>query len=206
MNTPINSIFPRYHLLHFEQLSLLCNILSFSCTSKTSNSTIRCNNSMTWDVWGKRISLQSLPNSLSTTAPNTASQFAIRYSLPTRNIQQFQINLSLKLCNVRCIHHHITNCIYFIHNIHPNLILYKAIHSTTSAASMFIHNVHSPYPPTSNYTKNSAPVSAHSALARGHYMKKRGRRPTLPHCGAVPSARPGLTSLFGMGRGGTPGL
>ena len=32
------------------------------------------------------------------------------------------------------------------------------------------------------------------------------RRPTLPHCGAVPSARPGLTSLFGMGRGGTPGL
>ena len=35
---------------------------------------------------------------------------------------------------------------------------------------------------------------------------KRRRRPTLPHCGAVPSARPGLTSLFGMGRGGTPGL
>ena len=35
---------------------------------------------------------------------------------------------------------------------------------------------------------------------------ERRRRPTLPHCGAVPSARPGLTSLFGMGRGGTPGL
>ena len=34
---------------------------------------------------------------------------------------------------------------------------------------------------------------------------ERRRRPTLPHCGAVPSARPGLTSLFGMGRGGTPG-
>ena len=33
----------------------------------------------------------------------------------------------------------------------------------------------------------------------------RRRRPTLPHCGAVPSACPGLTSLFGMGRGGTPG-
>ena len=32
------------------------------------------------------------------------------------------------------------------------------------------------------------------------------RRPTLPHCGAVPSARSGLTSLFGMGRGGTPRL
>ena len=34
----------------------------------------------------------------------------------------------------------------------------------------------------------------------------RRRRPTLPHCGAVPSARSGLTSLFGMGRGGTPRL
>ncbi len=28
--------------------------------------------------------------------------------------------------------------------------------------------------------------------------------PTLPHCIAVPSAQSGLTSLFGMGRGGTP--
>ena len=28
-----------------------------------------------------------------------------------------------------------------------------------------------------------------------------GRRPTLPPVRAVPSARPGLTSLFGMGRG-----
>ena len=37
-------------------------------------------------------------------------------------------------------------------------------------------------------------------------LHRRRRRPTLPHCGAVPSARPGLTSLFGMGRGGTPGL
>ena len=32
------------------------------------------------------------------------------------------------------------------------------------------------------------------------------RRPTLPPGGAVPSARPGLTSLFGMGRGGPPAL
>ena len=28
--------------------------------------------------------------------------------------------------------------------------------------------------------------------------------PTLPHCIAVPSAQLGLTSLFEMGRGGTP--
>ena len=33
---------------------------------------------------------------------------------------------------------------------------------------------------------------------------KRRRLPTLPHCIAVPSAHTGLTSLFGMGRGGTP--
>ena len=33
----------------------------------------------------------------------------------------------------------------------------------------------------------------------------RRRRPTLPLC-AVPSARRGLTALFGMGRGGTPAL
>ena len=33
---------------------------------------------------------------------------------------------------------------------------------------------------------------------------KRRRLPTLPHCIAVPSAQVGLTSLFGMGRGGTP--
>ena len=33
---------------------------------------------------------------------------------------------------------------------------------------------------------------------------KKRRLPTLPHCIAVPSAQAGLTSLFGMGRGGTP--
>ena len=31
-----------------------------------------------------------------------------------------------------------------------------------------------------------------------------GQSPTLPHSIAVPSAQAGLTSLFGMGRGGTP--
>ncbi len=40
--------------------------------------------------------------------------------------------------------------------------------------------------------------------ARVRHCLKRGRRPTLPHCIAVPSALAGLTSLFGMGRGGTP--
>ena len=35
-------------------------------------------------------------------------------------------------------------------------------------------------------------------------LQKKWRPPTLPHCIAVPSAQAGLTSLFGMGRGGTP--
>ena len=39
---------------------------------------------------------------------------------------------------------------------------------------------------------------------KGATKKENGRPPTLPHCIAVPSAQAGLTSLFGMGRGGTP--
>ena len=35
---------------------------------------------------------------------------------------------------------------------------------------------------------------------------KERQLPTLPPGGAVPSAMAGLTSLFGMGRGGTPPL
>ena len=38
-------------------------------------------------------------------------------------------------------------------------------------------------------------------LDNGFYFKI-GHRPTLPHFTAVPSALAGLTSLFGMGRGG----
>ena len=39
----------------------------------------------------------------------------------------------------------------------------------------------------------------------GHcWLNKKRQRPTLPPGGAVPSARAGLTSLFGMGRGGSP--
>ena len=40
----------------------------------------------------------------------------------------------------------------------------------------------------------------------GGRNKKKGRRPALPPVKAVPSARAGLTALFGMGRGGTPPL
>ena len=42
-----------------------------------------------------------------------------------------------------------------------------------------------------------------SLLITGLLLEK-WRPPTLPHCIAVPSAQAGLTSLFGMGRGGTP--
>ena len=46
--------------------------------------------------------------------------------------------------------------------------------------------------------KRTSKISLQSSLY------KRRRLPTLPHCIAVPSAQTGLTSLFGMGRGGTP--
>ena len=46
--------------------------------------------------------------------------------------------------------------------------------------------------------KRASKISLQSSLS------KRRRPPTLPHCIAVPSAQTGLTSLFGMGRGGTP--
>ena len=52
------------------------------------------------------------------------------------------------------------------------------------------------------YTKK-ARVLSYAWNSRG--VKKR-RWPTLPQLNAVPSARVGLTSLFGMGRGGTPTL
>ena len=50
-----------------------------------------------------------------------------------------------------------------------------------------------------NKKKSAEDISTLSTLA-----SKRRRPPTLPHCIAVPSAQAGLTSLFGMGRGGTP--
>ena len=49
--------------------------------------------------------------------------------------------------------------------------------------------------------KNAGPLGLQDQRGPGF---KRRRRPTLPHCIAVPSALAGLTSLFGMGRGGTP--
>ena len=51
--------------------------------------------------------------------------------------------------------------------------------------------------------KSKAPAPG-DVPRRGRHGKKSRRPPTLPHCGAVPSAQPGLTSLFGMGRGGAP--
>ena len=55
--------------------------------------------------------------------------------------------------------------------------------------------------PPGPYTKKGLPEIA---LQKSSVQK--GQRPTLPHCIAVPSAPAGLTSLFGMGRGGTPRL
>ena len=59
-------------------------------------------------------------------------------------------------------------------------------------------------------TGDRTPVTATKKGVPGHHClrtpEEKRRLPTLPHCIAVPSAQAGLTSLFGMGRGGTPPL
>ena len=59
-------------------------------------------------------------------------------------------------------------------------------------------------------TGDITPATATKKGVPGHRClrtpKEKRRLPTLPHCIAVPSAQAGLTSLFGMGRGGTPPL
>ena len=50
---------------------------------------------------------------------------------------------------------------------------------------------------------HSKKAASYSPASHRTLTQKR-RPPTLPHRIAVPSAQAGLTSLFGMGRGGTP--
>src|SRR5690606_13998512 len=50
--------------------------------------------------------------------------------------------------------------------------------------------------------KNVFNAKSPDSLLRERGFCKIGRRPTLPPVTAVPSALAGLTSLFGMGRGG----
>src|SRR5690554_5631953 len=54
------------------------------------------------------------------------------------------------------------------------------------------------------FTSKVVPGKKKARLIAGLYGY--GRRPTLPGVTPVPSARQGLTSLFGMGRGGAPAL
>ena len=54
---------------------------------------------------------------------------------------------------------------------------------------------------------NKKGPKAHHKIKKPHLSMRLQRiwqLPTLPHCGAVPSAMRGLTSLFGMGRGEHP--
>ena len=55
-----------------------------------------------------------------------------------------------------------------------------------------------------NSRKEHKKSSGYISVIRAFIYYKRRRSPTLPHCIAVPSAQTGLTSLFGMVRGGTP--
>ena len=54
--------------------------------------------------------------------------------------------------------------------------------------------------------RNAQKKSSLSSVELKELTEKKWRRPTLPQLNAVPSARVGLTSLFEMGRGGTPTL
>ncbi len=61
-----------------------------------------------------------------------------------------------------------------------------------------------PLPPPSQGHKKRSPRGLFLRDSITTPVVERRRPPTLPHCIAVPSAQAGLTSLFGMGRGGTP--
>ena len=55
------------------------------------------------------------------------------------------------------------------------------------------------------HTKKESPAPDGRAQDSWLNLEKNGGD-LLSHCHAVPSARTGLTALFGMGRGGTPAL
>ena len=73
--------------------------------------------------------------------------------------------------------------------IYPVIPVYLAI---------LVHLVILVYPALPGKADKKKPQNNHSEA-----LFERRRLPTLPHCIAVPSAQAGLTSLFGMGRGGT---
>ena len=96
-------------------------------------------------------------------------------------------------------------------------IAYHAYHSLSIAITSY----HYLSPPIIAYPRLSLPIPAYPLLSPFSFPNlphqksppptlpvdgepKSRQPPTLPHCIAVPSAQTGLTSLFGMGRGGTP--
>ena len=92
----------------------------------------------------------------------------------------------------------IDNWISLIDNIEL-LIMYNRDFTSPIPIPRPRQGPHTIHPHKHTKKKSPPPVSPD----RGD-IKKRRRPPTLPHCIAVPSAQAGLTSLFGMGRGGTP--
>ena len=83
----------------------------------------------------------------------------------------------------------------------------KIVRTTDSSGKVFKTKEISVTIPIKGDTKNRLffDTKGKDIIVLGAPSKKR-RLPTLPHCIAVPSAQVGLTSLFGMGRGGTPPL
>ena len=87
--------------------------------------------------------------------------------------------------------------------ISHNITAHQPSHHRPSSLITAYHRLShpSPSPPPSLQTKKRR---APETCLRGSPVCERRRPPTLPHYIAVPSAQAGLTSLFGMGRGGTP--
>ena len=74
---------------------------------------------------------------------------------------------------------------------------------------LFIKKLKRPCKPRLHFLQDGKPKKSppEDFSSGGHHsLDEKRRLPTLPHCIAVPSAQAGLTSLFGMGRGGTPPL
>ena len=99
----------------------------------------------------------------------------------------------------------------------------KPIHASSAPATSPPAEQTNKQPPASQHPKASqqAPAPRRRGNRRAHYpappqtgrhkkkvrpcdLTLKRRLPTLPQLNAVPSALMGLTSLFGMGRGGTP--
>lgn len=75
---------------------LTLDLLALALAIETAEGAISSHDTMTGNMWRKRIAPQCLPNGLGTAAADAAGEFSISDSLATRHIEQFQIDATLK--------------------------------------------------------------------------------------------------------------